>query len=342
MGVTLKNVAKLAEVSIGTVSQALNNKACISPGTKEKVLLAVRKLNYYPHTIAKQLALQRTNYLTCFIIPNEKTSCIHLSSWSFYYPIIQSILNVTRSHNYKVLLEICGLEDIKEETLLNLAREKSVDGAFFILQIKDNYINILKLKSMGFPTIVINANLQEGINSVCVDNIKTVQKVIKYLVSLGHQEIAFMSGPMNHLNSLERLQGYKETLYDLGIKIKKQWIVEGDWTIESGYRCAGRIINFGVPTAIFCSNDYMAVGAMKRIKEAGLSIPEDVSIMGYDDMDIARVVTPSLSSVKQPLDKVGELAAEELIRLVEGKKTNVHKILLKPEIIKRQSCAAIK
>jgi len=81
---------------------------------------------------------------------------------------------------------------------------------------------------------------------------------------------------------------------------------------------------------------------MKRIKEAGLSIPEDISIIGYDDMDIARVVTPSLSSVKQPLDKVGELAAEELIRLVEGKKTNVHKILLKPEIIKRQSCAAIK
>ena len=147
---------------------------------------------------------------------------------------------------------------------------------------------------------------------------------------------------MNHLNSLERLQGYKETLYELGLKIKKEWIVEGDWTIESGYRCAGRIIESGVPTAIFCSNDYMAAGAMRRIKEAGLSIPKDVSIMGYDDVDIAGVVTPSLSSVKQPLDKVGELAAEELIRLVEGKETNVHKILLKPEIIKRQSCAAIK
>lgn len=186
MGITLKDVAKLAGVSIGTASQSLNNKPCISLSSRERVLLAARKLNYYPHTIAKQLALQRTNYLACFIIPNVKTSWIHPSSWSFYYPIIQSILNVTRSHHYRVLLEIRRLEDIKEETLLNWAREQSVDGAFFILQIKDDYVNILKLKSMGFLIVVINANLSEGISCVCLDNIKAVQELIKYLVSLGH------------------------------------------------------------------------------------------------------------------------------------------------------------
>lgn len=340
MNVSLKDVAKLAGVSIGTASQAVNDKPCVSPNTKERVLLATKKLNYRPHAIAKQLALQRTNCLTCFVVPSVKTTWIHPSSWMFYYPIIEGILNKVIVHHYRLLLEIHTVEDTRKEILLDLAREKSAEGAFFVLQVKDDYDNIFTLKSMGFPVVTINANISEKISSVCVENIKAVQKSVEYLISLGHQKFAFISGPMNHFNSLERLQGYKEILYESGLKVKKQWIAEGNWTIESGYQCAGRIIESGIPTAIFCSNDHMAAGAMKQIKEAGLLIPDDISVVGYDDSDVAKVTTPALSSVRQPLHKVGELAAEELIRLVGGEKPEARKIFLEAEIVKRESCAA--
>lgn len=346
MSVRLKDVARLAGVSIGTASQAFNDKPCISPNTKEKVLLAAKKLNYRPHAIAKQLALQRTNSLACFVVPSVKTTWIHPSSWVFYYSIIQGILDTISAHRYRLLLEIHTVEDIRKEgILLDLAREKSMEGAFFVLQIKDDYDNIFRLKSIGFPIVLINANISERISSVCVDNIKAVQKTMEYLISLGHRKVAFITGPMSHFNSLERLQGYKEILYESGLKVKKQWIVEGNWTIESGYQCTGRIIESGIPTAIFCSNDHMAVGAMRRIKEADLSIPGDVSVIGYDDSDVAKATTPPLSSVKQPLHKVGTLAAEELIRLVElaeGEKPDVRKILLEAEVAKRESCTAVR
>lgn len=343
MDVRLRDVAKLAGVSVGTASQALNNKPRVSPSTRERVLLAVNKLNYRPHAIAKQLALGRTDSLTCFVIPSVKTRWIHPSSWVFYYPIIGGILDTVMAHRYRVLLEIHTIEDIRSsELLLNLARGRSVAGACFVLQVKDDYNHILTLKSMGFPLVTINANISERISSIGVENTKAVQKSLKYLLSLGHRKIAFISGPMNHFNSLERLQGYQEVLYESGLKVKKQWIVEGNWTIESGYQCAGRIIESGIPTAMFCSNDYMAIGAMRRIKEGGLSIPDDVSVMGYDDSDVAKVTVPPLSSVRQPLHKVGELAAGELVRLVEGEQTDARKILLEAEIVKRQSCAVIR
>jgi len=343
MKVLLKDVARVAGVSASTASLALNDKPSISSNTKEKVLLAAKKLNYRPHIIAKQLALGRTNSVICFVIPSQKTTNIVPSSWGFYYLIIQGIQDILSAHNYRFLLEIRTMENIeREKTLLNFARESSVEGAFFLLQVKDDYGDIFKLKSMGFPIVVINANIWEQVSSVCVDYINVAQRVMEYLILLGHQKVAFISGSLNYFSALEILPAFKEIVYESRLKVKKQWIVEGDWTIDSGYECAGRILEVGMPTAIFCGNDHMAAGAMRRIKETGLLIPEDISVMGFDDSAIAKVTIPPLSSVRQPLYRIGELAGKELIRLMGEKQIDARKILLETEIVKRQSCRAIK
>jgi len=342
MGVTIRDVAKLAGVAVSTASLALNNKKRVSEVTREKVIKAARKLNYYPSSIARRFALNKTHTIAlCAFISGKRPL------GGFYMPVIQGIVDVVNANGYSFQLDIRGEYQncsIKREILARLAKHKMVDGLLILSHWPLSFKEVMDLEQIGFPYVIVDGSIS-GLETNCVgvDNFGGAQKAVEYLIGLGHKKIGFITGPPEQQHSMERIRGYEEAVKRNNIKYNEKIIFHGDFHKKSGYEGAKYLLNLpSFPSAVFVANDNMALAAMKAIKEKGLKIPEDISIGGFDDIEAASQLDPPLTTVRQPLYKMGEKAAKLLFNLLNNQKNAPRKILLDTQLVIRESCGEYK
>lgn len=342
MGVTIRDVARLAGVAVSTASLALNNKERVNQATRKKIIEAARKLNYYPSSIARRFALNKTHTVAlCAFISGEHPL------GGFYMPVIQGIIDVVNACNYSFQLDIRGEyqnSSTKRESLARLAKHKMVDGLLILSHWPLSFKEVIDLEQMGFPYVIVDSSIS-GVETNCVgvDNFGGALKAMEYLIGLGHRKIGFITGPPAQHHSMERIRGYKEALKRNNIEYDEKIVFPGDFHKKSGQEGMRHLLNLSSPpSAVFMANDNMALAAMKIVKENRLRIPEDISIVGFDDIEAASQLDPPLTSVRQPLYKMGEEAAQLLFSLLNNQKNDPRKILLDTQLVIRESCREYK
>ena len=334
---TLKDVAKLAGVSVATASLALNEKP-VSEQAKQLVLECARKLNYIPNKIGRTLSTGRSNTVQLLIINSKRTADL-VKEISFFYYMIEGILDVMEQHDLSLHYDVRNWEDANliryfEQKVL----DKTSDGIIIIPQYRRNYDFLSILTEHSFPYIILNSCFgDKRINTVRIDNYHGGALVAELFIRNGFTKVALINGQDDHFDAQEREKGFLDTLSGAGISVPGHLNIHGDFTIESGYTAAETLLNREKPEAIFCANDHMAAGAMRKMYEMGLSLPEDISLVGYDNLDVARAVYPGLTTVDNRVYDVGKGLMESLLSLIFREKEGIHREL-KPFLILRESC----
>ncbi|MDQ0253163.1 LacI family repressor for deo operon, udp, cdd, tsx, nupC, and nupG [Evansella vedderi] len=342
------DVANFAGVSTATVSRVLANDPKVKEKTKQKVLKAVDELNYIPNSLARNFR-KRSSKNILVVVPTIANP--------LYPTIISGIQSVAREHNYQVILGDISRNFETELAYLELIRDKAADGVILLAAELPTEEFIEAIKGLpvvlGYRNTVKEENLhstedKRGENkrinifpTVNINNVKSVECVIDHLVQLGHKKIAFFNGPKNSIVSIDRLKGYKQGLVKNGCSFEPELIYYGDWTMNAGYELALELLQSGNdPTAIFTVNDETAVGAIKALKENGLRIPEDIAIVGFDNIELAKFVDPPLTTIAQPKFEFGVHAMELLLKVMNGETISQENIVLESHLIIRESCGS--
>jgi DNA-binding LacI/PurR family transcriptional regulator len=319
---TIKDVARLAGVSPATVSLVLGNKGQVSEETRRKVLEAVQKLGYRPNVLARNLVKGKTStvLLCAFIREDRKLS-------TFYGDLINSLLAAISSSGYYLQIVVRGeffnghpLD--KREALLDIARNRLFEGLFILSHWPVQYAEVSDLVREDFPFVVVNQRVEgDGVSYVDIDHYGGAREAMRYLLEQGHTRIAHIRGPQGHRHAEERYRAYLDALIERGIPIRREYIVEGDFRRLSGREAMERLLETRpLPTAVFCANDKMAIGALQVAKERGLRVHEDLTIFGFDGIEAVKYTDPPIPTVEQPLGELGKVAAEILIGKVTGGK----------------------
>lgn len=324
---TIKEVAKQAKVSITTVSRVINNvEGCTNEETRNRILKVIEELDYKPNALARSLVTKKTKTIG-LILPDISNP--------FFPGIAKGVEDRASKYDYNVIL--CNSYDSlkKEDYYINVLREKYVDGIILSSSKlnKDDENNYSK----DIPMVFIDRRPDVNItNGVFINNFSGAYTAVKHLIDLGHRNIGCLIGPQNINTSIERLDGYKKALEDSSISINEDFIKFEEYSIEGGYSAAREILKDKKITAIFANNDLMAIGVYRAAKEMGYKIPGDISVVGFDDIDTAKVVEPPLTTVKQPTKVLGESAVEMLMEAINGK-IEEKIIYLDTELIIRES-----
>lgn len=308
---TIKEVAEKAGVSPSTVSRALSGKVAVSPETKEKVLRAVKELNYQPNALAKGLKEGRSKTIG-LIIPNVRNLV--------FPPAIRGITDVAKKYGYTVVL--CNTdEDLETEKFyVESLRQRLVDGLIFSTATQAS-THILELKKQGFPVVLLIRHLNEEIDAVIMDNFKGGYEATKFLIQRDYRRIALVNGTLELDLYRQRFEGYRAALAEAGIPYDEGLVVHGTKGWEDGYKAMYEIWGRGrKPDAVFGTSDPKALGVMKAIKEQGLKVPDDVAVMGYDNLDMSELTDPPLTTMAQPFYEAGVRAAERLVKLINSKR----------------------
>ncbi|TCO68655.1 LacI family DNA-binding transcriptional regulator [Caldanaerobacter subterraneus] len=335
MAVTIKDIARLANVSVTTVSRVINNKPeGVSEETRQKILKLVKELGYQPNAIARGLVTKKTKTIG-LIIPDISNP--------FFPDIARGVEDSAHIYGYNVFL--CNTDDNleKESEYIRALKEKYVDGIIFTSSVPSDYQHIMELVRDGVPIVMMDRRMEsEEIYGVFIDNYEGGYLATKHLIDLGHRKIGCITGPLKVKNARERLEGYKRALLDNGIEVDERLIFEGDYKINSGIIGTEKLLNDNKDiTAIFACNDLMAYGAYKTIRSYGYKIPDDISVVGFDDILLSQIMEPQLTTIRQPAYDMGLTAARMLIKLIEGKKVSKKIIIFKPQLVIRQSTASV-
>ncbi len=333
--VTLHDVAELAGVSHQTVSRVINNNERVRPETREKVEAAILELGYRPNAIARSMVQGNTHTLGC-ISPNLTDPV--------FARIIESAQAEARRLGFFILIGSAStVEEVKP--LLDELLNRRVDG-LIVLNARDDerYKLLVPLAEAGSPIVYVkNSPVEEPVSSVRCDDIKGGYLATKHLLDLGHKKIAIILGPENEQCTSERLEGYQKALAEAGLTISDNLIVKGNWSSQSGSGAVEELLsrseNF---SAIFALNDRMAAGAIRSIRKAGYHIPEDYSVIGYDNGPLASLIDPPLTTIQQPLEHFGEQAANILIKSIQETNHKPIDICITPELIRRNSSSLYK
>lgn len=333
MRITLADIARKAGVSKMTVSRVISGKGQIASDTRIRVMRIIDEMGYHPNLIARSLA-SRHSMILGVIIPWKERLLLD----NYFAQVLSGIMDSARNHHYRILL--CPVEIGRDDgkKYLNIARTRLLDG-MILVQTKSDDPNIDVLADSGFPFILVNQRpLSKHCSYVDSENVKGAQTAVRYLYGLGHREIACVAGSMDESNGRDRLQGYRQTMKELGLSPDEEWIIHGDFEQETAYSKSVRLFRGRRrPTAVFCSDDFMAIGVMRRILESGLRVPGDVAVVGFDDIEAASYVQPSLTTIRQPMAGLGKASVDILLDLIDGRrKAPVHR-LLPTELVKRDS-----
>ena len=329
--VNIKDVASLAGVSASTVSRALSGKVAVNAETKRRVLNAVRELDYRPNVLAKGLKEGRSRTIG-LIIPNIN----HL----VFPAAVRGVTDVARKCGYTVVL--CNTDEdlASEQFYVKNLSQRLVDGLIFSTATPASGY-IMELKKKGYPLVLMIRYLNDEVDTVVVDNFNGAYQATKFLLERGYRRIALVNGRLELDLYEKRLQGYRAALADAGMPFDEGLIVNGTNTWQDGYLAMQTIWERGKsPDAVFGTSDPKAMGVAKALKERGLRVPEDVAVMGYDNLEMAELMDPPLTTMAQPFYEVGSKAAERLVKLIDSKrppKPVVEK--LQTRLLVRQSVA---
>jgi LacI family transcriptional regulator len=317
---TIKDVAKLAGVSISTASYALNNVPNVHPETKERILKAAKTLNYYPNGVARNLKTKRTGNIGVFV---------YGFSGPIFSDVLEGIRKKLQENNYNIIVS-------SGKSSANLLREKQVDGAIvFDAELTDQILtNIAK---QGLPVFVLDRLLEgDNIYSSVIDNEGLVYRFINQMIQNGYKDFAYLSGPSDAFNNNHRYEGFKQALTDANIMSHR--VIKSDFTIQGGYQAGKTIIEDNKrPRFIYCANDESAIGLIQSLKEHHIRIPEDVAIAGFDNIYLGQYMSPKLTTIGIDHVAWGLNVAEALLKIIQNQKTESY---THPEgdIILRESC----
>jgi DNA-binding LacI/PurR family transcriptional regulator len=326
---TIEDVARLAGVSIATVSRVVNGKSPVVPETAQRVLDAVRALNYVPRAAARILASKHTNTLG-LIVPEI--------SGEFFAPMLRGIEAAAGEAGFDLLIHTTSYKSL--ETHRHTLGEHNTDGLLVFIGSME-LAELTRLNSIGFPIVFLHQTAPAGLNIpvVTVENKKGAMLAVEHLIEVHHcRRIVYLSGPEGNEDSGWRERGYRLALEKHGIPFDPALVLFGNFLSKQAERTISAVLQAGLEfDAIFSGDDLAAVGAMSALREAGLRVPEDVKMIGFDDIPLARHLTPPLTTIHAPTEEVGRMATNLLIRLVR-RETVESEILLPTELTIRQSC----
>lgn len=333
---TLKEVAKEAGVSITTVSRVINGSSKVNGKTRERVQKAMLQLDYQPNRVAQRLRTSGgRSKLLGLIIPDIQNQ--------FYSNIVRGIEDVTYGHDYAVILCNSDENPNKERFYLEVLRSESVDGIILppIHQFGEEIENLIDL---GIPIVCVDRKLmRKNVDTVVIGNEKGGYDAVSHLVELGHKKIAILTSSLQFSSFNERQKGYERALKENGIEIDKRLIKEGDpRSLDIARSLTEELLNLEEPpTAIFATNNLMTLGALEALNKLNYQIPEDISIIGFDDLPWAKAISPPLTVVKQPAYEMGQKAAELFFKRVEDPLGERVEVELEAKLIIRQSTAKV-
>jgi len=330
----IREVAKEAGVSVATVSRVLNHPEFVSPATKEQVLAIMKELDFSPNNLARGLALNKT-YTIALLIPNIMNP--------LYPEIAKGVEDVAHKHGYNLLLCNTEQDRKKEKDYLSLLMNRKVDGCIVTSSLLSPD-EIREIQKETVPIVVIGrCQNNPGFHCVFTDYIKGGFTATSYLIELGYARIAHIGGPEFLYESRDKTEGYRKALIENGLPLDDTLIVEADNEIESGYLAVKKLLRLSPrPEAIFASSDLVAIGALDALKTEGVKVPEEIALVGFDNIKMAAFVEPKLTTVAIPVHRMGLTAARLLFDAMEGGDTTrgrpFQEIDLKPKLIVRKSC----
>lgn len=315
MAVTIKDVAKKAGVSPSTVSRVLSNHPRISIETSKKVKEIMVQLGYHPNIMAKSLVSKTTNSI-CIMLPK---SAEELFSNYFFMELIRGIVTQASKLGYDILISSGANEKEEVECVSRLLNGRRVDGVILLYSRKDDPV-VRFLEENGHPFVLIGRSEHyPDCLSVDNDNVQASYDATKHLISLGHERIGFVSGPPDLVVSRDRLKGYVSALNDSGLEMRPEWIVEGEFLQESGYRAMSFFMNLpNRPTAIVVIDDVVAFGVLRGLHELKYKVPEDLCLVSFNNIPIAELSTPPLSSIDIGIYNLGYTASQVLIQAIQN------------------------
>jgi LacI family transcriptional regulator, repressor for deo operon, udp, cdd, tsx, nupC, and nupG len=328
---SIRDVARIAGVSVATVSRALSMPDKVSSESLAKVHAAVAQVNYKPNMLARNFRSARS-YAVVVLVPDIANP--------FYGLFIRALEDRAQQKGYAVLLgDTRGTEE-REHEYIRRVETRLADG---IIQLRPSSEKTKNNIPKDIPCVyACGCEFNTG-PAIHIDNRGSARTMVDYLISLGHRRIAVISGLKDNPHTIDRLEGYKDSLRNAGIEYAKELIAEGDFTMWSGLNAAFQFCNMKQPpTAIFCMNDEMAIGAMQTLKAQGIRIPEDMSVTGFDDISYAKYCDPSLTTISQPAEEMGKMAMDMLLRIIEGETLSQNDCVLPTEFIIRKSTAPAK
>lgn len=333
---TIEDIARLAGVSRSTVSRVLNSHPSVRPAVRDRVQEVITSHGYTPQAAARQLVTQRTRSIG-LILPDN---VYNLFGNPIFALMSQGVSQVCAQQGYTSLL-FMGRQDMNEQDMFKMLRGREFDGVVLISS-NTNDTCAAFLKESGIPyTRIGHEPGQDDLRYVDVDNVEAARIGVKHLISLGHRHIAMLKGLARDTCTSDRYQGYKEALEEAGIPLDPELVGDGDWSTASGYELTKRFLQLErPPTALFSSNDMMVAGVIRAAHEQGRRVPEDLAIVGFDDLPQTTMIFPDLTTIRQPCVELGIRAAEMLIEQLEHdtKETKPMHVILPTTLVIRESC----
>ncbi len=337
MASTIRDVARKAGVAVSTASLVINDRPNVNPETKERVLQAVRELNFHPRRNAQALASKKTGNIG-FILTEEHFSLAE----PFYTKIFLGTEFESRKHHYYILLTTVPSSFRAEPDLPRFLRERNVDGILFAGRVPLALVQ--HVRELGLPHVFIDFSPRNKTsNVVMMDNLLGASQAVQHLLDLGHRQIAFLGGDVAHPSIAARLEGYQQTLAQAQLPLNGNLIEseEEDTSKLDGQRATQKLLDKRVPfTAIFSANDAMALGAMQVLQKSGRKIPAEVSLVGFDDVEACVHVSPQLTTIRVDKEELGAIATRRLVEMIDSKKEFSGRVFSPVELVVRQSTAA--
>lgn len=326
----MKDVARLAGVSTSTVSHVINNNRFVSEQVRDRVEQAIRELNYAPSALARSLKIKQTRTIGMLLTA---------SSNPFYSEVVRGVENCCYERGYSLIL--CNTEGDEERMnrSLETLMQKRVDG--LLMMCTETHLPSADILNRypSVPMVMMDWAPFEGRGDIIQDNaLLGGELATQYLIDRGYTRIACIAGPLDKTPARLRLDGFHQAMAASGLAVPPGYVVDGDFEFQGGFNAMNQLLALDPPPqAVFTSNDAMAVGVYHALYQAGLRVPQDMAVMGYDNIELARYLTPPLSTIHQPKDELGELAIDTLIHRMSDPDASQQTLVLTPELVERGS-----
>lgn len=325
--VNIYDVAEKAGVGIGTVSRVLNNSDKVKDKTRKRVLKVMQELNYRPNKIAQNLARQKANAVAV-IVPSFIDH--------FFVEVLKGIQDALEEENIDLILHKINLNENRMGKIMDIVHSRKVDG-IAALTMDISQIKHQELKKSEIP-VVLADEFSTDFNSIYLDDLKGSEMAVDYLVGLKHSRIAFINGDINSLHGKKRLEGLKKSFKKNNIQIDQKLIKDGDFYVEDGYQSMQEIFELPQkewPTAVFAASDNQAIGVLQAMEEKSLKAPEDIAVIGYDNIELAKYL--KLTTIWQPMYQLGYLTIKVLLKAINGELKKTYNKELELKLVKRET-----